>query len=79
VNVHFYRTDVTPLQYLGSLSTTTLVLPGGWERLTYVYDSAESGVDMTFSVVVNEGTVLEECDAGNNDHTVGPIRCDLVE
>ncbi|MBU1411063.1 hypothetical protein KKC22_06040 [Myxococcota bacterium] len=79
VNVHFYRTDVTPLQYLGSLSTTTLVLPGGWERLTYVYEGAESGVDMTFLAVVNEGAVLEECDPGNNDQPVGPIRCDLVE
>lgn len=79
VAVHFYRTDVTPVAHLGSLSTTTLILPGGWERLTFVYEGAESGVDMTFSVVVNEAGILEECDPDDNPRVSGPMRCQVVE
>ncbi len=79
VAVHFYRTDVTPAAYLGSLTTATIVLPGGWERLTFVYEGAETGVDMTFSAVVNEAGALEECEPGNNARPAGPVRCEVVE
>lgn len=78
VPVDFFRTDVNPPVHLGTLNTTTMILPGGWERLTFVYDEAEIGVDMMFRTLVNDANVVEECNSANNANIVGPVHCRVV-
>jgi hypothetical protein len=76
--VDFFRTDVDPPMHLGTLSTSTLILPGGWERLTFVYDGAEVDVDMMFRALVNGASTLEECNSSTNANIAGPVRCQIV-
>ena len=78
VLIHLYRTDTTPVEYLGFLATGTIILPGGWERQVFVYDNAESAVDMMFQAVVDEDGLVEECNADNNTAVAGPVRCQMV-
>lgn len=77
--VSFYRTDVDPPELIETVLTSGIILPGGWERVNTVYQGGETGVEMTFTAVVNEGSVLEECSDSNNSSSAGPIMCTNIE
>ncbi|MBU1240510.1 hypothetical protein KJ865_12440, partial [Myxococcota bacterium] len=77
--VTFYRTDVTPVEIITTIATQTTILPGGWERVTTVYQGVEIDTDMTFTAIIDEGGTIEECDLTNNSDSTGPVRCTSIE
>jgi FG-GAP repeat len=79
VNVNFYRTDVLPNELLTTIPTTTTILPGGWERIVYVYEEPPIDINLTFSAVLDEESVIEECNNLNNSDDSEEIMCTSVE
>jgi hypothetical protein len=76
--VRFYRTDTgvpNPPELLGTVFPSGPLLPGGWDRLTLVYNIPATDVDMTFSVVLDEDGVMEECEEGNNGADSATVYC----
>ncbi len=74
--VNLRREDTS--EHLVTLPTTTTILPGGVERLLYTYTSLDLNVDMVFSVTIDDGNVIEECNDDNNSAISSPVRCDPV-
>jgi hypothetical protein len=79
VEVEFFRTDLTPVQSLGVVTTQSIILPGGWERITYIFTDVPYDTDMDFAVTVNGQTLIEECNDTNNENEAGPVRCISIE
>ena len=77
-SVRFYRTDSNvpnPPELLGTVFPSQPLLPGGWERLVLVYNIPATDVDMTFSVVLDEDGVIEECEEDNNGADSATVNC----
>ncbi len=73
VPVRFVREDTGAV--LAEVATTTTILPGGTERILYVYTDLDLNVDMTFSVRIDDGNAVEECDDTNNTAFSESVRC----
>lgn len=70
VEVSFYRTDVgatNPPELLGTVTTTTTILPGGFEYVSFDFADPPANVDMTFQATVDPNAVIDECDDTNNE------------
>jgi hypothetical protein len=68
IPVRFYRTDAqapNPPHLIDTAHTSSVLLPGAWERVSTVYQHAVD-VEMTFEAVVDESGSVEECDALDN-------------
>lgn len=73
VPVRFVRADTGTV--IAETITTTTILPGGMERILYVYTDIEFNVDMTFLVTIDDQNTVEECDNSNNTAYSEPVRC----
>jgi hypothetical protein len=72
VEIAFYRTDsavMNPPQLLGTVITTTTILPGGFEFVSLDYADPPPNVDMTFVATTDPNAQIEECDEDDNDAT----------
>jgi predicted small lipoprotein YifL len=79
VLVNFYRTDTVPDELLNSVATQTTILPGGWERVVYVYTNPPEDITLTFSAVLDENDTIDECNNLNNEGSSQEIMCVSVE
>ena len=78
VGVSFLRTDAgvaNPPLLLDSAATTSTILPGGFERITFVYPTPPLGVDLEFAVTLDPGGLVEECNELDNAAVAGPVSC----
>ncbi len=81
IPVHFYRTDSeaeNPPQLLETAYTSEILLPGAWERVSYIYENTIES-EMTFRVVIDEGEEVEECEEDNNLAETETDICNIVE
>jgi hypothetical protein len=72
VEISFFRTDAganNPPQLLGTMSTTSTILPGGSETLVYSYASPPAGVQLDFMVSTDPSMLVDECDEDDNQAT----------
>ena len=66
VEIGFYRTDTGTPELLGTVSTSTTILPGGFEFLTLDFPNPPVDVALTFQATSDPNEVIEECDDDNN-------------
>lgn len=70
--VRFYRTDAgatNPPQLIGTATTTTTLLPGGFEIVSSEFLSPPPSVNLTFVATADPDGEIDECDDENNSAT----------
>ncbi|MEZ4443139.1 MAG: CARDB domain-containing protein [Polyangiaceae bacterium] len=76
VEVGFYRTDGTTT-LLGTVATTTTILPGGSETVVFDYLNPPQGVVLDFQATTDPDELVEECDEEDNT-AADTAECDNV-
>ncbi len=80
VRVHFFIVpEGQSAQDIGMTQTQTMILPGGWERVSFQYEGdLVPGTKYYFRASVNEDLSIEECDYSDSEDTAGPVECSTV-
>ena len=80
VEIFFYRTDVTPVEFVSKAVTKGIILPGGYERVLVSYLKPQINIDLTFSVSIDEGGLIKECNTENNSSAASePVKCKMED
>lgn len=80
VEVGFFRTDAAvanPPQLLGTVVTTTTILPGGSETLAFDYGAPPPGLLLEFQATTDPSDLVEECDDEDNT-AIDTAECQAV-